>query len=133
MITYCFQRCHSANIYCVTHTGPVSSAGLPESRLGRAVSAMVTGPGGGGGAAELRPSAAQQQLMSVIDFAGCGTVRRTSDSSTTTHSFLHHATKTQQQLNLETVGWPHQQRAHCEGHSLGGGSVRAVRGGRDGR
>ena len=90
---------------------------------------MVTGPGGGGGAAELRPSAAQQQLMSVIDFAGCGTVRRTSDSSTTTHSFLHHATKTQQQLNLETVGWPHQQRAHCEGHSLGGGSVRAVRGG----
>ena len=46
----------------------------------------------------------QQQLMSVIDFAGCGTVtvRRTSDSSTTTHSFLHHATKTQQ-LNLETV------------------------------
>ena len=56
-------------------------------------------------------------------------VRRTSDSSTTTHSFLHHATKTQQQLNLETVGWPHQQRAHCEGHSLGGGSVRAVRGG----
>ena len=66
---------------------------------------MITGPGGGGGAAELRPSAAQQQLMSVIDFAGCGTVtvRRTSDSSTTTHSFLHHATKTQQ-LNLETVG-----------------------------
>ena len=91
---------------------------------------MITGPGGGVGAAELRPSAAQQQLMSVIDFAGCGTVtvRRTSDSSTTTHSFLHHATKTQQ-LNLETVGWPHQQRAHCEGHSLGGGSVRAVRGG----
>ena len=85
-------------------TGPVS-AGLPESRRGRAVCAMVTGPGGGGGAAELRPSAAQQQLMSVIDFAGCGTVtvRRTSDSSTTTHSFLHHATKTQQQLNLETV------------------------------
>ena len=32
-------------------------------------------------------------------------VRRTSDSSTTTHSFLHHATKTQQQLNLETVGF----------------------------
>ena len=53
-------------------TGPVS-AGLPESRRGRAVCAMVTGPGGGGGAAELRPSAAQQ-LMSVIDFAGCGPV-----------------------------------------------------------
>ena len=54
-------------------TGPVS-AGLPESRRGRAVCAMVTGPGGGGGAAELRPSAAAQQLMSVIDFAGCGPV-----------------------------------------------------------
>ena len=127
MITYCFQRCHSANIYCVTRD--LSAPGCPKVVV--AGRCALWSRGGGGGAAELRPSAAQQQLMSVIDFAGCGTVtvRRTSDSSTTTHSFLHHATKTQQQLNLETVGWPHQQRAHCEGHSLGGGSVRAVRGG----